>query len=339
MKIVHISDLHLKKFYNGDLPIEITKELIEDVWKSFYEVSKYINKISADIVLIAGDVYEREFFNMSDMNRFLEIIKSIDAKVFISCGNHDYLDDDSLWNRVELPKNLYVFTNEFSYVDLEDLGARIFGISYDSFKFNKILEEPQLSHEHKNILVIHSDLKDDRYLPLSKDFLNKFSYVALGHIHKRQKVMDRVFYSGSIEPHSFKDTGDRGIIIYDTDKDEIGFKDFSSKDFVTLEYEISKDDSLQEILREVQKLLDDGNLYRIKLKGKHKNHSQISEFLNSNLDAYYFEIIDEVKNDLDIYEVFRDDYLVKNFLESFDDTESLAKNLAIEYLLEQYNGI
>lgn len=339
MKIVHISDLHLKRFYRGDLPTHITKELIEDVWKNLYQVFEYINEISADIVLIAGDVYEREFFNMSDMNRFLEIIESIDAKVFISCGNHDYIDESSLWNQVEIPKNLHVFNDELSYIDLEELNARVFGISYNSFEFNKKLESPKLSEKYKNILVVHSDLKDERYLPLEKDFLKKFDYVALGHIHRREKVMDNVYYSGSIEPHSFKDTGDRGIIIYDTDSGEIEFKDFSTKNFVTLEYNVSKDDSLQKILKDVQRLVEKRNLYRLKLNGEHKNHNQIKEFLKRNLDAYYVEIIDEVKNDLDVYEIFGDDYLVKGFLDSFSEFESDAKNLAIEYLLEQYNGI
>lgn len=339
MKIVHFSDLHLKKFYKGKLPIEITNKLIEDVWKNLYETCKFINEISADIVLIAGDVFEREFFNMSDMNRFLDIIKSLNARVFISCGNHDYYDEKSLWNRVELPENLHVFSNDFTYVDLDDLGARVFGISYDSFSFNKDLKTVDLSFDYKNFLVVHSDMEDERYLPLDKDFLKKFDYVALGHIHKREKIMDNVYYSGSIEPHTFKDIGDRGIIIFDTDTKSFEFKDFSTKNFVTFDYEVKPDSSLSELLEDLQNTVNDRDLYRIRLIGKHKNHNLLKEFLENNLNAFYFEIVDEVKNDVDVYEVFGENNLVMDYLNSFNEEEENSKEVAIEYLLEQYNEV
>lgn len=339
MKIVHFSDLHLKKFYKGKLPLEISNKIIEDVWTNLNEVCKYINQISADIVLIAGDVYDREFFNLSDMNRFLNIIKTINAKVFISCGNHDYFDSNSLWNRVEYPENLHVFSNELSYIDLEDIGARVFGISYDSFKFNKKLVKPDFSDNLKNILVMHCDLEDERYLSPGLEYFRHFDYVALGHIHMRMRIMENAYYSGSIEPHHFKDSGERGIIIFDTDTRSVNYKDFSIKNFRTIEYEVKEDMTFDNIYSDVQSLLNDRDLYRIKLTGKHENYKQIGNFLKNNLSAFYVEIINNVKNNLDIYDVFGNDRLIMNFLDSFTEEEKDSKDLAIEYLLEQYNEI
>ncbi|WP_235860739.1 hypothetical protein [Peptoniphilus porci] len=49
MKIIHAADLHLKKFYKGRLPLEISNKLLEDTWRTFRDVANFSNEVDADI--------------------------------------------------------------------------------------------------------------------------------------------------------------------------------------------------------------------------------------------------------------------------------------------------
>ncbi|MFR4554888.1 MAG: metallophosphoesterase [Peptoniphilus sp.] len=114
-------------------------------------------------MLIAGDLFEREFFDLRDLNRFLDLVKRVKAKVFIAFGNHDYLSEDNLFLKVNLPENLYIFKNELDYFELSELNTRIYGISYDSFSFKIDLNDIELDEKFINIGLFYSDLKDERY--------------------------------------------------------------------------------------------------------------------------------------------------------------------------------
>lgn len=336
MKIIHTGDLHLKKFYKGRLPLDVSNKLLEDSWRALFEVFEFSNEVQADIILIAGDLFEREFFNLRDLDRFLDLVKRVKAKVFIAFGNHDYLSDDNLFLKVNLPENLYIFKNELDYFELSELKTRIYGISYDSFAFNKDFGDIRLDENFINIGLFHSDLKDERYLPLSKEFVEKFNYVALGHIHKRGKVFENTYYSGSLTPLSFKDQGKRGIIFLDDEKKSIEFKDFSKREFVNLEVNLKKEMAYREILNLIQGEIEKDNLYRIRLKGETRNGGDLENFLRENLSAFYFEIQNDLVDSFEQYEI-KDKYIM-DFLDSFDSSpiETEARELSKKYILEQY---
>ncbi|MDU5805945.1 MAG: metallophosphoesterase [Peptoniphilus harei] len=336
MKIIHTGDLHLKKFYKGRLPLDVSNKLLEDSWRALFEVFEFSNEVQADIILIAGDLFEREFFNLRDLDRFLDLVKRVKAKVFIAFGNHDYLSDDNLFLKVNLPENLYIFKNELDYFELSELKTRIYGISYDSFAFNKDFDDIRLDENFINIGLFHSDLKDERYLPLSKEFVEKFNYVALGHIHKRGKVFENTYYSGSLTPLSFKDQGKRGIIFLDDKKKSIEFKDFSRREFVNLEIKLKKEMTYREILNLIQDQIEKDNLYRIRLKGETRNGGDLENFLRENLSAFYFEIQNDLVDFFEEYEI-KDKYIM-DLLDSFDSSpiETEARELSKKYILEQY---
>lgn len=48
---------------------------------------------------------------------------------------------------------------------------------------------------------------------------NTFKYVALGHIHKPQKIKDHIYYCGSPFPMRFSEKDNKSVIIIDTKKD------------------------------------------------------------------------------------------------------------------------
>lgn len=340
MKIIHTADLHLKKFYKGSLPLEISNILLEDAWKALGEVFDFSNEVDADLILIAGDLFEREFFNLSDLNRFLDLVKNSSAKVFLVFGNHDYLSKDNLFLKVDLPENLYIFKNELDYFEISDLKTRIYGISYDNFSFKKDFKDLNLDKDFINIGLFHSDLKDERYLPLAESFLKQFNYVALGHIHKREKVFENTYYAGSLLPLSFKDKGKRGIIYLDDEKKSIEFKNFSKREFINLDINLKNDMEYSEILKMIQEKIDENNLYRISLLGHSRQSDDLENFLKENISAFYFEIINNIRED-DVNNEIEDKYLLE-VLDSFSKDDSLeiqARELTKKYILEQYYDI
>lgn len=339
MKIIHTGDLHLKKLYKGKLPLEVSNKLLEDSWRALFEVFEFSNEVEADIILIAGDLFEKEYFNLRDLNRFLDLVRNVKAKIFIAFGNHDYLSEDNLFLKVDLPENLYIFKNNLDYFELSELKTRIYGISYDSYAFNRNFGDLDLDEEFINIGLFHSDLKDERYLPLSKDFLQKFNYVALGHIHKRAKVYDNTYYSGSLIPLSFKDEGKRGIIYLDDEKKSFEFKNFSKREFINLEIKLNKEMTFSDILGSIQENIYQDNLYRIRLRGETKHPEDLENFLRENLNAFYFEILNELHDIEEDFEI--EDKYILEFLNSFGSskTQMDAKELSKKYILEQYYDI
>ena len=340
MKIIHTGDLHLKKFYKGSLPLEISNKLLEDTWRAFKDVADFSNEVNADIFLIAGDLFEREFFNLKDLERFLDLIKDITAKVFIVFGNHDYLSSDNLFLKVDLPENLYIFKSELDFFELKELNTRIYGISYDNYSFKRDFYNVKLDKKFINIGLFHSDLKDERYLPLDESFMRDFNYLALGHIHKRGRVLDNAYYCGSLIPLSFKDEGDRGIIFLDDEKKIFEYKNFSKRKFVNLEVKIEDDMTFSEILKNIQDKIEEDNLYRITLRGRSIHKMEIESFLRENLSAFYFEIINEiVEGSLHDFEI-KDKYIL-DFLHTFSESklERAAMEMSKNYILEQYYDI
>ena len=340
MKIIHAGDLHLKKFYRGRLPLEVSNKLLEDTWRAFKDLADFSNEVQADIFLLAGDLFEREFFNLRDLKRFLDIIETIQAKVFVVFGNHDYLSSDNLFLKVDLPENLYIFKSDLDFYELSDLNTRIYGISYDNYNFKKDFRSVKLDKNFINIGLFHSDLKDERYLPLDESFMREFNYLALGHIHKRGKVLDNAYYSGSLIPLSFKDEGKRGIIFLDDEEKILEYKDFSRREFVNLDVKISEDMTFSEILKNLQEKIEEDNLYRITLKGKSPHKREIESFLRENLSAFYFEINNELTQSLEGDLEIKDKYIL-DLLDTFsdDEIERYARDLSREYILEQYYDI
>lgn len=341
MKIIHISDLHLKRFYKGRIPLEVSNILLEDTWKALVKASEYANRINAEIFLISGDLFEKEFFNLKDLNRLFDIIKNIKARVFLVFGNHDYMSDDNILGKVDIPENLYIFNSDISYFEIEELKARIYGISYNNFSFSKNFDMPILDREYTNIGIFHNDFNDERYLMLSLDDLKDFDYVGLGHIHKRQGVSDNVYYAGSLIPLAFKDEGPRGGVVFDTNTKEAEFVNFNEREFVKLIIDINENMSLNEILNKIQSEINETDLYKIILNGNHNNFIEIENFVKNNIHAFYFEVKNNLTSAIVIEDVIKKEDYLKEFFDTFgsSDTELESKNLIKDYVLEQYYEI
>lgn len=339
MKLIHLGDLHFSKFYKGNLPIEIREKITRDIWENFLSVISYVEKSKIDLMLLAGDLFEREYFSLSQMNKFLFELEKIKIPVFIVCGNHDFLDGNSIYKKVKLPENVHLFGDEFSYVDLENLKTRVFGISYNREYFKEILPEPQIKEDYNNILLIHAAIEDGNFLKLEEDYAKKFDYVAMGHVHKRGKVFANAYYCGSLEPMSFKETGDHGFIEVDLDSQEIHFVNSQVKHFQILDIEIDNEKNPEEVLGQISKNINDKDLYRIRLRGRYRESTYLLSYLENNLRAFYFEIENYLLPSYSIEDLLQknDNTLLGKYINSFNREDALEMDglrLGIKYLME-----
>lgn len=94
----------------------------------------------------------------------------------------------------------------------------------------EVLDRLPLPEDGKNILVCHQFLtgalrSDSEEVPLvgtldaiDVSLLDRFDYVALGHLHRAQTVggREQVRYSGTLMPYAFSETEEKGCILVDT---------------------------------------------------------------------------------------------------------------------------
>lgn len=346
MKLLHIADLHLGKKYGGAFPYEISQRLHKDIWNNLTQTINMGKREKIDFMLIAGDLYERDFFTRRDMVQLMETLGEAEFPIFIAAGNHDYLDEDSLYFTVEFPHNVHLFSTEFSYFDLPEKKVRIFGKSYCRDYDRSELPKPEVLQGYRNILLIHGDFGESNFLKLKKEQLLDYDYVALGHIHKAQQVTENCYYSGSLEPLTFKETGEHGAVLveFNGSKKRMEFQKTAMKEFVAESLLLDGRESYLEILSQVRDICRDSqNLYRIILKGRHGDRFFLKETLEREFQRPYVEIEEDLQALYSIEELEQThdkDFLgafVKELKGSSHPYAMDALEMGLEYLLEEFH--
>ena len=302
MKFIHISDIHLSDRLDFD---SSNSKLIRKIkWDSFEKILKE-NK-DKDFLLISGDLFERDFFSLKDYQKLFEIFENFSKDIYYLCGNHDYIDSKNEIFFSDKPKNLHIFSSD-KFEFFENKNIRIYGISYKDRIFDKkFAYDLKLDHKYYNIFLGHGTFnqKNSSYMNLDLEKIKNmnFDYVGLGHIHKREKFAENIYYVGSIEPMSFKDKGKFGYNIID--EKGISFIDSSQISFNSLDIDLNEFKNQDK----VEKYLEDFLLKKY-------------NFLTINISNYDKFTINEEK----LKENLNLDYLKINFLRSQNYYQDLAK--------------
>lgn len=244
MKIIHLADLHLGKYFNG-------VSLLEDQSYILDKVLKIIEKENPDVVIMAGDIYDRSVPREDAVkvyNKFITKASKLSKNNLIIAGNHDSAERLSVLNsllkghgliiegNVKDPLRMITIDHKdgpvdfyfFPYKDTSVLKA-IFDlkdVKGDSNVYEKIIERSLIDNDHRKVMIYHGfvlpssdEAKEDIATSDSERFLsvggheyikasvfNDFDYVALGHLHKPQWVVEnKIRYSGSILKYSFSE--------------------------------------------------------------------------------------------------------------------------------------
>lgn len=270
ISLVHISDIHLeKRLESANYSKKIAEERREEVWMS---LTRLLANTNSNFFLIVGDLFESEYMNQAKLFNLFNIFSNYPEKNIIICpGNHDRLGSYSYG---KLPKNVKIFSSDnIEYFEYKKFNTRIYGKAWIERYYGEIDIDVDLDKSYINILMLHSDIFSDKgYMYTNPRKLESlgFDYIALGHIHKAQKISERLIYSGSLEPLDFSELGDKGYVEVILDKTSIStsFIKFASRHFIESDLYIDSTMDENAILKLIKGESNSIDFQRINLFGK-----------------------------------------------------------------------
>lgn len=205
MIVAHLSDLHLGFRAYGR--VERGADVRErDVAAAFERASLEIVRLRPDVVVIAGDVFDRPDPPASAvvaLARGLEVFRASlpEVPVLMVAGPRDTPrreGDPGAFAVFDTFPNVEAATGLPRSILIERLGLHAALIPYRAVtRHPPALPEPDPRMQW-NLLVVHAQEsgRDDRGIHVDS---GEWNYVALGGEHRRRKVTSRARYSGSLE--------------------------------------------------------------------------------------------------------------------------------------------
>ncbi len=247
MKILHTSDLHLGKIVNGYSFIEDQKHILN-------QIPPIIEKENIDVLVIAGDVFDRAIAPVEALQLWDDLLISIsqlNIYTLIINGNHDSMKRLNFGQNFLIQNNIFIISKSVLYEKHTINGVNFYLLPFltleeTSFitdqKFSDfttlkkyIVNEININENETNIIIDHSyiisgkeDIETDSSIrPLSlggseftaSDVYQKFNLVLVGHIHRHSFIKPNIYYSGSILPYSIGERNNKhGYYIHEIDK-------------------------------------------------------------------------------------------------------------------------
>jgi DNA repair protein SbcD/Mre11 len=243
MKILHTSDWHLGKILHEH-------SLIDDQIYILNKLVEFIKENPHDVLIIAGDIYDRSVPPKEAMTAFSGFISNLrkvsDIPLVLIPGNHDSSHRLSYLSEIIALSGIYIRTDPDDSLKPIRIGdADIYAVPYlDPYTFDVHDDSEQRqerSHENAlrtavnaiesvmdnkrlNIFAGHLFTRGGSVSGSERKFvgtsgevdagiLKNFDYCALGHLHRPQKAGERVRYSGSLMKYSFSEADDQKRIL------------------------------------------------------------------------------------------------------------------------------
>ncbi len=256
MRFLHTADLHLGKVMN-EVSLLHDQEFVLD------QIIDISIREKADVVLIAGDVYQRtspQAEAMAAFDSFVSRLVEAGKKVFVISGNHDSALRISYFSSLIKHAGVYVteaFEGTMQHVTLHDTDGdlNVWMLPFVrpaqvrrllptekivSFQdaVGAVLNNTEIDFSKRNILLCHQFIASSELCDSDECFVggldgvdatlfDGFDYVALGHIHKAQRVgRDTVRYAGSPLKYSVSEAQHKkSVVIADVyEKGEVQVK-------------------------------------------------------------------------------------------------------------------
>lgn len=231
-KAAMYTDIHFGAHNNSE---QHNKDCIEYL-KWF--ISNVKEDPSIDHIMFLGDYFEHRSsisgLTLDYAYEGAKLINEIGLPVFFMTGNHDYFyrnNRDIHNTKTFTALDNFRVINELTVVqELGKHGAVVcpFLFEHEFPLLLNYLEYPVVfGHFEFKGFVITGDYIVKEHGPDHKQF-KKFKKIFSGHYHKRQ-IKDNIVYIGNTFPTNFADANDseRGMAIYDYDKNLVSFKDWS----------------------------------------------------------------------------------------------------------------
>lgn len=241
MRLLHVADLHAgKRLYD-----RISRK--EDLFYALEQIKRICKEEKVEVLLIAGDVFDKrnpDFESQEVILEFLTEINSFGLHTLLIAGNHDSYDFVKIYKPLRKLANIHAFDRPskdikemvFEYGDL-----KVACIPYpDERVITHLHEDKERSYAEKVALymkALANEVRDARYKVLMAHLMldrakvagseieytvspafavrtdsipEDFDYVALGHVHRNQRIegaVPKVYYAGSPYQIDFSEKG------------------------------------------------------------------------------------------------------------------------------------
>lgn len=249
MRFLHLSDLHLGKRVNEF-------SMLEDQAYILKEILNIIDEQKVEVVLIAGDIYDKVIPSAEAvrlLDDFLTRIAARELPVFLISGNHDSAERVAFGARLMSSRQIYlspVFESDVEPITISDrygeiniymlpfvkpsLVKRVYPeeeiITYQD-AVNAAVQHMQIDTDKRNVLLAHQfvtgaarcdseELSVGGLDDVDASIFDRFDYVALGHLHGPQKIgKETVRYSGTPLKYSFSEANQKkAAVIVDVEE-------------------------------------------------------------------------------------------------------------------------
>jgi len=318
-KLVVFSDFHAHIFEDFAKP---DPEYVNDRFRAqiatLYQVFDIARQHGAR-VLFTGDLFHKRA-KIDDIvfNTVYDVFaENEDVPVYMVRGNHDARTNATVtehWLKTfrHLKHVTVIDTPEGVYVPDEDGDYFIYGIPYSDdteYLKQKIVEFKQHceSQDIPGVLAAHIGVdgsETGRYshrlegaFKVGDLFPDVFTYVALGHYHKRQFLAGllNTFYTGNTIQTSFSDEGqDKGVMLIDFEKGgQPEFIPILNKKFITLT-EVNKDTQQlvdnnyvrfvvsKDVAQEIEVFKEESDNIRVEVQKEYKTDTRIAIDMDSS---------------------------------------------------------
>ena len=347
MKIIHTADLHLDSPFEALSP-EKARQRRSEQRALLAAIADLARTESADLVLLAGDLLDSENSYYETGEELVNALRSIDAPVVISPGNHDYYCGRSPYARLKFPQNVYVFRHSgIECIDFSKRGFRVFGAAFTDRYSAPLLDGFSVDKKHNivDIMCIHGDAgnENSNYNPISIEQISKSNvdYFALGHVHSAsglQKSGNTYYsYPGCPEGRGFDETGVKSVNIISIDKSgtKLVTVNVAKRKYEKLVIDVSGMSPLYAIKMALpDKTVSD--VYSIVLKGTADEDIDVVK-LHDALEPYFFalKIKDETRQAVDIWSCSGNDTLRGLFISKLKQMYDASENEEDRKLIEQ----
>lgn len=289
MKIAVISDLHLGFRQYSSIERE------EDFYNQLFMVRDKINEEDVDMVIIAGDLFDKPNPSPAAINAYREGIGDLNVDIIIAIqGNHtmilrdnhysidEFFGEDEICGYYLLKDDTFT-TDLFSLSESDSIFSKykdskvvVDGITYrgnskiDEFlDIQKELAEKEYKDVKTRILVVHQSFKEycgftGEELSIKDLDLKPYDYVICGHIHSRcDDIIENTCFiqPGSIERMNTTEALDemengKGFYLIDTEKNDVSFHQVDCpRKFLLGEIDISSREDLEHHLDDVEEIV------------------------------------------------------------------------------------
>lgn len=343
MRFIHIADVHLGA--RPDRKYRWGREREKELYTSFFSVLEKAKEEKVDLVLISGDLFQNPPTYEQLREIMMQFSKLSPIKIVYIAGNHDFVEENAVNALFSFsPNTIFLKNNKKQSYYIKEIDTWVYGVSYDRKKIIKPLYDaltPE-SEEGIHILLAHGGDKEHSPMDFEKLKWSGFDYIALGHIHKQQTLVDDLMaYPGSLEPLDPTEEGEHGYMIGEITEEKriVHFIPFAKRKYISLtikvDFEMTNTEISDKIEREILRL-GEKNLYTVILEG----------YLEEPLDLSYFALEDKysilsVTDNTKKYESFdslyrqnKNNLLGKLILERKKEKISQLEKDALEYAIE-----